>query len=123
MRRLLVIPLLLLAVGCFVDRRFISDPARNRVIRVETGDRIYFTLDEPADNPRRWSYSCDDPDVEVRLDHEPGCAEVRLRIGQGYDGPSFIHFQYAREDAEDKDVTSEFTLTCFERTGDAAFWK
>ena len=123
MRRLLPSLLLVLAAGCFVDRRFISDPVRDRVLRVETGDRIYFTLDEPADNPRRWFFACDDSDVEVVLDHEPGCAKVRIRIAQGYDGPSCLQFRYGFEAAADMDVTREFTLMCFERTGDVVFWK
>jgi len=123
MRRILPILFLVLAAGCFVDRRFISDPVRNRVLRVETGDRIYFKLDEPADNPRRWFYTCDDDDAEVLLDHEPGYASVRIRISQGYDGPSSIHFEYGFEENLVKDVTQKFTLTLFERTGDTVFWK
>ena len=121
----------ILLSGCnMVWRRILPDPDRNQVIRVETGERLYFDLDEDADAGYRWDFTCDDADVDVTVDHEApgsndgerslGTAEVRIRIRRGYDGPSVVRFFYK---SAGKPVEKEFTLSLFRRTGDAAFWK
>ncbi len=118
--------------GCnMLWRRILPDPERNQVVRVEKGERLYFDLEEDVDAGYRWDFTCDDPDVQVTVDHEApedgdgavralGTAEVRIRIHRGYDGPSTVRFVYK---CPGKPAEKEFTLSLFRRTGDAAFWK
>lgn len=122
-----------LLLGCnIVWRRVLANPDRDQVIRVESGERIYFDLEENASTGYLWDFVCDDPDVEVTIDHEPGesgagvvgapgHADVRLRIHRGYDGPSTIRFRYRRP--WEAKPAKEFTISLFRRTGDCAFWE
>ena len=118
--------------GCnMVWRKILPNPEKNQVVRVEKGERLYFDLDEDVAAGYRWDFTCDDPDVEVTLDHERpdgaggsgralGTAEVRIRIHRGYDGPSVVRFFYRGGDgAEEK----SFTITLYRRVGDFAFWE
>lgn len=121
--------------GCQgLDRRFVPQPGENQVMRVQSGDRWYFTLDEGGPNCR-WDCVCDDPDVEVTIDHEDcgggdgsgrvsyGRAKVRVRIHRGYDGPSTIRF-FCRKCRDRKGAPDKpFTICLYRRTGDAAFWE
>ena len=124
-----------LLCGCEgVGMRTIENPGRNQVVRVTSGDRLYFDLDEDAAAGWLWDYKCNDPDVEVTLDHfeaEPGDgrdgasgrAKVRIRIHRGYDGPSTVRFLYGRQRDNKPQPAKEFTITLYKRTGDVAFWE
>ena len=128
----LILCLCLLAFsGCNMAwRRILPDPERNQVVRVEKGERIYFDLEEDADAGYRWDFTCDDPDVEVTMDHhlpdddgrgrELGTAEVRIRIHRGYDGPSAVRFVYRGGGQPER---KSFTITLYRRVGDYAFWE
>ena len=113
--------------------RTVSVPGRNEVIRVTSGDRIYFDLNENMSTGYGWDYLCSDPDVEVTIDHvpgdapsaaagAPGLAKVRIRVHRGYDGPSTVRFMY-RRNWEKGPPAREFTITLYKRTGDVAFWE
>ena len=127
----LALLVLALFTGCnMVWRRILPDPERNQVVRVEKGERIYFDLAEDVDAGYRWDFTCDDPDVEVTMDHaapdgggagrELGTAEVRIRIHRGYDGPSAVRFFYK---CSGKPEEKSFTITLYRRIGDFAFWE
>lgn len=131
MARLLFAAVLALACGCEgIGRRVLSNPGRDEVLRVVSGDRIYFDLEEDSAGGCAWDYACDDPDVEVTIDHvaadgrrgAPGRAEVRIRIHRGYDGPSTVHFKYSRPGAKGPSA-KDFDIGLYRRTGDVAFWE
>ena len=107
-------------VGCSMERHFIASPGTNQAIRVESGDRFFMDLDEETSAGYRWRATCTDPDVEVRIEHEPGTAGVTIRIHRGYDGPSAVVFTYGRAGEA---PTKKFTITLYKRTGDCAFWE
>ena len=107
-------------VGCSVERHVISSPGKSQVIRVESGDRFFMTLDEDAAAGGTWRATCNDPDVEVRVEHEPGKAEVLILVHRGYDGPSAVTFSLRRGSQK---PTKTFTITLYKRTGDCAFWE
>ena len=120
-----------LFAGCnMVWRKILPNPGTNQVVRVEKGERLYFDLEEDVDAGYRWDFTCDDPDVEVTMDHaapdggdagrELGTAEVRIRIHRGYDGPSAIRFFYK---SNGKAVEKSFIITLYRRVGDYAFWE
>ena len=132
-----VLPLaavLVLACGCEgIGYRVVSEPGKNEVIRVVSGDRIYFDLKENSAAGYAWDYKCDDPDVEVTIDHvtadssdgrvgAPGVAKVRIRIHRGYDGPSNVHFTYRRP-REKGPPEKDFDIGLYRRTGNVAFWE
>ena len=108
--------------------RTVSEPGCSEVIRVVSGDRIYFSLDEGEAAGGSWDFACDDPDVEVTIDHEreasgaPARAKVRIRIHRGYDGPSTVDF-FRRRRGGPPESAGRFTLSLFKRTGDCAFWE
>ena len=112
--------LLLALVGCSMERHFLSSPGTSQAVRVESGDRLFMDLDEEPDAGYRWRASCADPDVEVRLEHVEGKAEVTIRIHRGYDGPSAVTFAYGRAGETPR---KSFTITLYKRTGDCAFWE
>lgn len=123
MARLLFAVVLALACGCEgIGRRVISNPGRDEVLRVVSGDRIYFGLEENAAAGYSWDYVCSDPDVEVTIDHVDDHAEVRIRIHRGYDGPSTVHFKYRRP-GERGPSSKDFDIGLYKRTGDVAFWE
>jgi len=107
--------------GCGFGRYIVFNPERDRVLRVESGDRFYFSL--PEEDPRggRWMAVSDDPDVEILIDHEDGEANVRIRIHRGYDGPSTLTFRRIRPGIRNPDRS--FVLTLYRHTGDSAFWE
>lgn len=117
--------------GCQAfDRRVIFNPGKDEVIRVVNGDRFYFDLDENMTTGYSWEYTCDDTDVEVRIDHEsgdptlcgaPGKAKVLIRIHRGFDGPAIVYFRYRRP--WEKEAIKSFKISLFRRTGDVAFWE
>lgn len=128
---LLAVLTLALASGCnMVWRRILPDPAKNQVVRVEKGERLYFDLEEDVEAGYQWDFTCDDADVEVTVDHEAperggegralGTAEVRIRIHRGYDGPTTVRFFYK---SRGKPAEREFTITLYRRIGDYAFWE
>ena len=135
MRAVLAIAsLLALACGCEgIGYRVVSEPGKDEVIRVVSGDRIYFDIEENATTGYEWDFVCDDKDVDVTIDHvaadasagrvgAPGRAEVRIRIHRGYDGPSAVTFmKRAQNGAPTAD--GRFTVTLYKRTGDTALWK
>ncbi len=110
--------------GCEgIGRRVVSDPGENQVLRVVSGDRLYFSLDENASAGFEWDYTCDDGDVTVTIDRfSPGRADVRIRVHRGYDGPSTVIFRLRRT-REKSPPVKEFTITLYKRTGDVAFWE
>ena len=124
--------------GCqFCDRHLIANPGQSEVIRVRSGDRYYFDLEENTSTGYSWRYVCDNDDVEVRLERKeapapkridagaacgaPGKASVRIRIHRGFDGPAVVRFFYQRP-WEEKPAR-QFTIALYKRTGDVAFWK
>jgi len=123
MNRCLTI-LLLAAValtgGCSMSmRRTLENTGSNQVVRVESGDRLLFELEEEPDC--LWDASCADSDVDVTIDHKKGKAKVEIRIFRGYDGPSTVVFVCRPEGKGEP--KQKFTLSLFRRTGDTAFWK
>ena len=132
--RLLAIASLALACGCEgIGVNTIENPERDQVIRVVSGDRIYFDLEENVTTGYMWDYVCNDPDVEVTIDHvaadtsdgrvgAPGLAKVRIRIHRGYDGPSNVHFAYRRL-REKGPPEKDFDIGLYRRTGNVAFWE
>lgn len=121
------------APGCHVDRRhFAVVPERNQALRVQSGDRLVFDLDENMTTGYSWTATCDDDDVDVTIRHVPGSsadglvgvpgvAKVEIRIRRGYDGPSAVRFRYRRP--WERDADREFVITLFKRVGDTAFWE
>lgn len=132
--RIALVAALALCCGCEgIGLRVISDPGKDEVLRVVSGDRIYFELEENTTTGYAWDYVCDDPDVEVTIDHvaadtsnglvgAPGIAKVRIRIHRGYDGPSNVHFVYRRM-WEKGPPAKDFDIGLYKRTGDVAFWE
>ena len=128
-----VLVALVMFSGCnMVWRKVIADPERDQVIRVESGERLYFDLEENMTTGYRWEFICTDPDIEVTLVHHaakpeenvvgaPGEAEVRIRVHRGYDGPTDVRFRYRRP-WEEKPI-KEFVISLYRRTGDCAFWE
>lgn len=123
MRILGIAFLLLLALsGCGFGRYMILDPERDRVMRVESGDRFYFTLEEKDVKGGKWSAKTDDSDVEVSVEHtDDGEAKVILRIHRGYDGPSVVTFRKRRPGKSRSE--KEFRMNLYRHTGDSAFWE
>ena len=118
---LVLVAMLAVISGCAFGRRYSAvRPGVNQTLRVESGDRIYFDLEEGSRPGREWDFECDDKDVTVSIAHRDGKASAEVRIHRGYDGPSRIAF--FRKGARGKDP-ERFVLTLFRRTGDAAFWE
>ena len=115
--------------GCAHGLRFSAvTPGVNQAVRVASGDSIFFEMDEDSPAGFRWDFVCDDPDVEVSIEHvQPGgggasgSARVRMHVHRGYDGPSAVTFTLKRPGAAR--AAKRFTVTLFRRTGDAAFWE
>lgn len=120
--------------GCGLGRYIVSNPERNQTIRVESGDRFYFSLEENASTGYLWEYECDDKDVEVTIEHVPpeldeatglvgvpGKAKVRFRVHRGYDGPSVVYLRYVRPTT--RDCAKEIVYSLYRKTYDSAFWK
>lgn len=112
---------LLMTSGCSVERHNLKGMPCNRVVRVESGDRLFFDMSEPAARGARWSATCSDSDVDVTLRHVKDRVQVEIRIHRGYDGPSSIDFAYS-ERGEARPAHG-FSVTLFKRTGDVAFWE
>lgn len=133
MNRLAFAFALVALVGCSFERHAVVSPGANQVIRVESGDRFFFELEENATTGYRWECKCDDCDVDVLIDHRSGAydgdgrvgvggeAKVTVRVHRGYDGPSTLKFAYRRP--WEKKPAKQFTITLFKRTGDCAFWE
>ncbi|MBO7684237.1 MAG: hypothetical protein J6T51_05895 [Kiritimatiellae bacterium] len=108
--------------GCATGRRYSAvEPGVNQSLRVESGDRVFFEMEEDAKADGLWEATCDDGDVEVRIDHAGRAAKVEIRIHRGYDGPSTVTFSCRRANADRP--SRRFTVALFRRTGDAAFWE
>lgn len=124
MKRVFLIAWLALGLGgCSLGRYWVSDPAQDRILRVEQGDRYYFSLEEPADSACRWSATSNDKDVEVLVDHDADDeeADVRIRIHRGFDGPAEVTFRYGRKSGEPEKI---FVISCFRTTwNNDSFWK
>ena len=124
--------LALALAGCSMERHTISSPGTSQAIRVESGDRLFMDLEENRTTGYQWTATCNDPDVEVTIEHEapdpedglvgkPGTADVTIRVHRGYDGPSTVTFCYKRP--WEAEPIKTFTITLFKRTGDTAFWE
>ena len=110
--------------GCDFGRHSIANPGECQAVCVESGDRLFFDVEEDP-KTGRWDFTCDDADVEVIIDHvagNPGKAEVTIRIRRGYDGPSEVTF-FKRQAQSDRAKQQKFTITLYKRTGDSAFWR
>ena len=108
--------------GCSTGRRFSAvEPGVNQVLRVTSGGRVYFEMEEDPNGDGTWDFVCDDHDVEVKIVHADCVAKVEVRIHRGYDGPSAITFSCRR--VRGGAPSRQFTITLFRRTGDAAFWE
>ena len=122
-RAALAVALASIACGCDFGRHSLANPGTSQVVRVESGDRVFFSLDEDAKDGILWDFTCDDGDVEVRIEHLPsGRADVLVRIHRGYDGPSTVDF-FRRRRGGPPESAGRFTLSLFKRTGDCAFWE
>ena len=109
------------AAGCAFGMRFSAiTPGANQALRVESGDRLFFDLEEKGEPGHEWDFKCDDGDVSVAVAHGDDTAHVELRIHRGYSGPSKIVF--FKRGLQGKE-SGHFVLTLFRRTGDAAFWE
>ena len=106
--------------GCALDMHLISDPMRDQVIRVRSGDRYYLTLEEGGKDGVRWSAKSDDPDVRVTVDHGDGEAKVRLWIRRGFDGPANVAFTCRQRSGPSP---KGFTISFYKATIDRAFWE
>lgn len=94
--------------GChFIDRHLLDvSGLENQAVEVEIGDRFYFDLDENLTTGYSWDYTCPDSDLEVTIEHKRndadgmtgvgGKADVRVRVKQGFRGPSAVVFNYSR---------------------------
>ena len=123
----------LLFSGCrIVDRRLVLDPGKNEILRVESGERLYFELEENRTTGYSWEASSDDADVEVTIEHvaaevskgfcgAPGLAKFCLRVHRGFDGPATVVVQYRRP--WEKTPIKSFTLSLYKTTYDQAAWK
>lgn len=106
--------------GCALDMHVISDPMRDQVIRVRSGDRYYLTLKEGGRVGVRWSAKSDDPDVRVTVDHGDDEAKVRLWIRRGFDGPANVTFTCRQRSGT---PPRGFTISFYKSTIDRAFWE
>ena len=121
MKRALVLALALVSACRFMDRRVVPEPGRNEVIRVESGERLYFDLKE--EGGLVWDCRSDDNDAEVSVERGgQGTARVSVRIHRGFDGPATLRFSCRRK-GEKAEGPESFTVALFRRTGEAAFWK
>lgn len=110
---------LVAAAGCDCGMHWISEPERDRVIRVRTGDRYYLTLDERDGD--RWSAKSDDTDATVTLDHRGDCTvKAEMRIRRGFDGPATVTFTCRRRAGM---PPKTFTVSFYKATIDRAFWE
>ena len=108
--------------GCATGRRFSAvEPGVNQVLRVTSGDRVFFEMEEDASTDGLWEFVCDDNDVDVEIAHAGRVAKVEIRIHRGYDGPSTVTFSCRRANAVKP--SRRFTIALYRRTGDAAFWE
>jgi hypothetical protein len=104
-------------------------PGQSEFIRVKSGQRICFDLQDPSEKCQ-WDFMCDDSDVEVRVDRKdslgdisPRKVSVMIRIHRGYDGPSVVRF-FCNKCNDPKTCSNKaFTISLFKRTGDVAFWE
>lgn len=108
--------------GCSSGRRFLAvEPGVSQALRVASGDRIFFEMEEDAKTDGLWEFVCDDNDVDVEIAHAGRVAKVEIRIHRGYDGPSTVTFSCRRANAVKP--SRRFTIALYRRTGDAAFWE
>ena len=108
--------------GCSSGRRFLAvEPGVSQALRVASGDRIFFEMEEDAKTDGLWEFVCDDNDVDVEIAHAGRVAKVEIRIHRGYDGPSTVTFSWRRAHAVKP--SRRFTIALYRRTGDAAFWE
>lgn len=108
--------------GCSSGRRFLAvEPGVSQALRVASGDRIFFEMEEDAKTDGLWEFVCDDDDVDVEIAHAGRVAKVEIRIHRGYDGPSTVTFSCRRANAVKP--SRRFTIALYRRTGDAAFWE
>lgn len=121
--------------GChFIDRHFLDvSSLENQAVEVEIGDRFYFELDENLTTGYMWDYVCGDNDLEVTIEHTNkdansgmtgvgGKAEVRVRVKQGFRGPSSVVFNYARP-WEKKKAIKSFQILFFFRGVDCSLFR
>jgi len=111
---------LALSAGCNAGLHWLSAEDGNQVVKAQSGDRFYLTLDENRSVGERWSAVSDDADVTVSLDHREGCAKVELRVHRGFDGPSVVTFTCRRQKGL---PPRQFTVSLYKLTGDRAFWE
>ncbi|MBQ3344178.1 MAG: hypothetical protein IJG84_19930 [Kiritimatiellae bacterium] len=108
--------------GCSSGRRFLAvEPGVSQALRVASGDRSFFEMEEDATTDGLWEFVCDDNDVDVEIAHAGRVAKVEIRIHRGYDGPSTVTFSCRRANAVKP--SRRFTIALYRRTGDAAFWE
>lgn len=120
MRIVLVCAAALVLAGCqMMMHRMLPNPGKDAIVRVESGDRLFFNL--PREEGHEWRVEVDDSDVDVSIDPEGEEALVQLHVHRGYDGPSVLRFSY-HERGSSREL-KHFTLSLFRRTGDTAFWK
>ena len=107
--------------GCnFVMRRSLPNPGTSQTVRVESGDRLIFDLEE-TNATGRWQATCADPDVEVTLERRDARVRATVRVHRGFDGPSDVRFVCRRADVPSP--TRSFTLSLYKSTGSRAFWE
>lgn len=117
MKRLALLVALAFA-GCnFATWHRLDNTGQNQVLRAASGDRYFLTL--ATAEGERWTATCDDPDVDVRVDPHGNETKVELRVHRGYDGPSAVKFACRRNG----ETVRRFTISLYRETGDRSFWE
>jgi len=112
--------LLVVLVGCHGGLHWLSAEDGDQVVKAQSGERFYLTLEENRSVGERWSATCDDGDVSVKLDHRDDCAKAEIRVHRGFDGPSVVTFTCRRPKGQ---APRQFKVSLYKRTGDVAFWE
>ncbi len=123
MKHLLLIALLFIVAGCRLAGHYtLIDPIDNQVLAVGREDVVSFELEENATTGYRWMAKCDDPEIEIGLEHvpakvesgfcgAPGKAAFTLKVGRSFTGPAMVKVYYQR--SWEKSPIKEFTLSLF----------
>lgn len=123
-----------LAGGCRTARYELSEPLDGQVVEVKSGDRVSVVLTENGAAGFRWSWECDDDDVEITretippesdgggLVGAPGKVRITMRFHRGYAGPSHVKLHYRRP-WKGGETARTIDLSFYRHPEDEAPWK